>query len=233
MWMIKDTNYLAHYGVPNQQWGKRRYQYEDGSLTPEGREHYGYGDGRDGSEYDYEREKRQRRRQIARGIAIGAGVALAAGGAYALYKKKHTNTFIPKPNAKQIPINVKDIHMPNSFDDSARNIASKVRNSGMSNIYDDRMLKKNLPALYNNRNNSIRTVGNAVKTYGSYRELPPLALTAGRKQLPAITSKQLPAVMQSGSTALSVISNNRSTLQLPAVRENGRQAVKYALMVLR
>lgn len=28
-------------------WGHRRWQNEDGSLTPEGREHYGYGQGRD------------------------------------------------------------------------------------------------------------------------------------------------------------------------------------------
>lgn len=33
--------YLIHYGVPGQKWGYRRWQYEDGSLTPEGYEHYG------------------------------------------------------------------------------------------------------------------------------------------------------------------------------------------------
>ena len=35
--------YLAHYGVKGQKWGKRRYQYDDGSLTSEGRERYGIG----------------------------------------------------------------------------------------------------------------------------------------------------------------------------------------------
>jgi hypothetical protein len=33
-------NYLSHHGVKGQKWGNRNYQYEDGSLTPEGRIHY-------------------------------------------------------------------------------------------------------------------------------------------------------------------------------------------------
>lgn len=38
-----NTKYIAHHGVPGQKHGDRRYQYEDGSLTPLGREHYGVG----------------------------------------------------------------------------------------------------------------------------------------------------------------------------------------------
>lgn len=34
---------LEHYGVPKMKWHHRRWQYEDGSLTPAGREHYGVG----------------------------------------------------------------------------------------------------------------------------------------------------------------------------------------------
>lgn len=34
---------LYHHGIKGQEHGKRRYQYEDGSLTPLGRIHYGYG----------------------------------------------------------------------------------------------------------------------------------------------------------------------------------------------
>ena len=45
--MAKYPSYLIHYGVPGQKKGIRRYQNEDGSLTPEGREHYGYGSERD------------------------------------------------------------------------------------------------------------------------------------------------------------------------------------------
>lgn len=39
-------NTLYHHGVKGQKWGLRRYQNEDGSLTSEGRQHYGYGEAR-------------------------------------------------------------------------------------------------------------------------------------------------------------------------------------------
>ena len=39
--MSEYPSYLIHHGVPGQKWGYRRWQNEDGSLTPEGREHYG------------------------------------------------------------------------------------------------------------------------------------------------------------------------------------------------
>lgn len=33
-------NYLIHYGIKGQHWGERNYQYDDGSLTPEGKLRY-------------------------------------------------------------------------------------------------------------------------------------------------------------------------------------------------
>lgn len=36
-------NELWHHGTKGQKWGKRRWQNKDGSLTPEGYIHYGYG----------------------------------------------------------------------------------------------------------------------------------------------------------------------------------------------
>lgn len=41
--MLYEDNYLAHFGIKGQRWGLRRYQNEDGTLTSEGREHYGVG----------------------------------------------------------------------------------------------------------------------------------------------------------------------------------------------
>ena len=35
---------IRHYGTLGMKWGQRLYQYPDGSLTPLGREHYGYKD---------------------------------------------------------------------------------------------------------------------------------------------------------------------------------------------
>lgn len=43
--MTYETNMLMHYGVKGQKHGIRRYQNEDGTLTAEGRDHYGVGDG--------------------------------------------------------------------------------------------------------------------------------------------------------------------------------------------
>lgn len=40
-------DYLMHHGTKGQKWHNRRYQYEDGSLTPLGREHYGVGPARE------------------------------------------------------------------------------------------------------------------------------------------------------------------------------------------
>lgn len=39
-------NELYHHGILGQKWGIRRYQNEDGSLTPEGRKRYGMDAGR-------------------------------------------------------------------------------------------------------------------------------------------------------------------------------------------
>lgn len=38
--MLYESNYLEHHGIKGQRWGVRRFQNEDGSYTPEGKERY-------------------------------------------------------------------------------------------------------------------------------------------------------------------------------------------------
>lgn len=80
---MTNKNYLIHYGVEGQRWGVRRFQNLDGTLAPEGRKHYGYGDNynRDNYEEDmrYLREQSNRvrshkRRAIGTAFAVGAAV---------------------------------------------------------------------------------------------------------------------------------------------------------------
>lgn len=39
--LVELDTFLVHHGIKNQKWGVRRFQNEDGSLTPEGRKRYG------------------------------------------------------------------------------------------------------------------------------------------------------------------------------------------------
>lgn len=39
-YVVLNENELTHYGTKGQKWGVRRFQYEDGTLTPEGKARY-------------------------------------------------------------------------------------------------------------------------------------------------------------------------------------------------
>lgn len=85
-----DYNAIYHHGIKGQRWGIRRYQNEDGSLTPLGRKHYGYliKQYKKAGMSDKEIEEAiAKRNKIMKGAAIGAGVAAAGIGAY--YLRKH------------------------------------------------------------------------------------------------------------------------------------------------
>lgn len=56
--MIYYGQELYHFGIPGQKWGQRRWQNPDGSLTEEGRIHYGYGE----LKKRYKQEKKELRK---------------------------------------------------------------------------------------------------------------------------------------------------------------------------
>ena len=89
MYNYNNATYLIHYGVKGQKRGIRRFQNEDGSLTAEGKEHYGIGDGtrKPGQGQTASDEKKSHK-----GLKIAAAVtgAAAVGVAAYLGRKKAT-----------------------------------------------------------------------------------------------------------------------------------------------
>lgn len=54
--MMEKHDFLVHHGIIGQKWGERRYQYQDGSLTPEGRRRYGLSDNSSKTNEDIRKE---------------------------------------------------------------------------------------------------------------------------------------------------------------------------------
>lgn len=73
-------SYLEHYGVLGMKWGIRRYQNADGTLTSSGKKRYSS---------DTKKDAGARKKKI---LKTAAGVALAAGTAYAGYKMYKNGT---------------------------------------------------------------------------------------------------------------------------------------------
>lgn len=69
--------YLSHHGVKGMKWGVRRYQNPDGTLTDEGRHHYGYGRGR--SDFIKKNTVNRTKQGAKLGLKIGSALGVAAG----------------------------------------------------------------------------------------------------------------------------------------------------------
>ena len=91
-WIVVRDDELYHHGIKGQKWGIRRYQNEDGSLTPEGVKRYGTVENF---------EKAQKRNKIIRNVAIGTGAAAAVAGGAVLAYNINKNRKIDTQRAQQ------------------------------------------------------------------------------------------------------------------------------------
>lgn len=130
----ESSSYLAHYGVKGQKHGLRRYQNEDGTLTAEGRDHYGIGDprkagGMHGSKQTNSKSNNEdakaKRRQMLKKVAIGVGsAATAAAIGYRAYKKstKLRDTLRETAREKASDLEWKRKHMNDNLQWAQRNL---------------------------------------------------------------------------------------------------------------
>ena len=80
-----NNTYLAHHGIKGQKWGVRRYQNDDGTLTPEGRRHYGVDDRKYFTENTKERDVIQGIKGAKVGAAIGGTLGAVATASVLAY----------------------------------------------------------------------------------------------------------------------------------------------------
>lgn len=89
---VNNKETLTHAGVKGMKWGLRRYQNQDGTLTPEGRARYGATSYHKLSPYkkaQFNRETEERSRKLKRNTAIAAavvGTVAAVGAGYFLHR---------------------------------------------------------------------------------------------------------------------------------------------------
>ena len=76
-----DEQSLAHYGIKGQKWGIRRFQNADGTLTEDGRKHYGVGDSREKSSKGLTDSQKTALKNVGKAALIAGSVA-AAGYLY-------------------------------------------------------------------------------------------------------------------------------------------------------
>ena len=97
--MLVSSDELRHYGIKGQRWGVRRFQEEDGSLTPAGKKRYA--DDLDGTNKQIQNEKQDMKNNTIftkRNIAIGATAVVAALAVIGYMRyKKNSNAVRSKP----------------------------------------------------------------------------------------------------------------------------------------
>jgi len=86
-----NKTYLVHHGIKGQRWGVRRYQNDDGTLTPAGRKKYDVSE--DGTTHLKDSYRRNQNRVGIAKVAIGTVVAAQGFKKIAEYQKDGALTF--------------------------------------------------------------------------------------------------------------------------------------------
>lgn len=131
------TGELLHFGVPEMRWGRRRYQYEDGTYTPLGREHYGIGEARRKNKSTIDSERNERLGKLANKLTDKQ----LRGESLTKEKKKKLQAIIDEdlnPSGKSIDsILGNNVALKNTKEDY-ENFVKKVNNTSTENPHVDR-----------------------------------------------------------------------------------------------
>lgn len=92
-----DGTYLAHHGVKGQKWGVRRYQNQDGSLTPEGRLRYS-SNKKASSADELKKDAVVAARVVSTGVAVAGLAAATATGMTPLIAAKGVSMAVVSAN---------------------------------------------------------------------------------------------------------------------------------------
>ncbi|MBO7452587.1 MAG: hypothetical protein J6U54_19840 [Clostridiales bacterium] len=114
---------IYHHGIDGQKWGKRKYQYEDGSLTPLGRVHYGVGQAREASKIKI-REMKAETRNAVKLAKAQAKTAKAVANAEAKKIEAQTKAYKDRKEADNI-VELERIKNDREADRNASEIAEK------------------------------------------------------------------------------------------------------------
>jgi len=156
---------LSHYGIKDQKWGVRRFQNEDGSLTPEGRERYGLKGGLSSMSDDDLRKAISKKQTENNYIRLQTEQARRHQANVSGFIKELTGTISTATNPKLQDVYLnkykKQVVDDNTNLQTKKEAALKAGNKEKATEY-DKIIKMN--------NDSLKSIGDAITTTGKVSE---------------------------------------------------------------